>query len=202
MTTQSTSDSDFHIRQAQPGDLCVLLEPADPGEIADLIYRQHALQAWFGGDVVTPVHLTCQRFILSEEEYLDAFIPLLRAAMAQVAYFSLTATAFQILDLPSLQTRMLKWRVEETDALRNFVVTLNEALSATGATSLYAAGAVANLVSALISVPILSTSELVLVGGFPYSLYTARRVQLSRIDGPGVYTVLATMGLGSDMVTG
>ena len=52
-------------RVARPGDVCVLLEPAED-EIADLRQRQAALQARFGGCPHERVHLTCQRFELQD----------------------------------------------------------------------------------------------------------------------------------------
>jgi hypothetical protein len=79
-------------RIARPGDVCVLLEPAED-EVVDLRQRQAALQARFGGCPQERVHLTCQRFELQDEHPLPDLIRRLRSGLVAVRPFPIVAVS-------------------------------------------------------------------------------------------------------------
>jgi hypothetical protein len=192
---ETRASSVFHVRSAQCGDICILLEPTDGAEIAQLRHRQHALQVLFGGTPVEPVHLTCQRFEVRDGAQLDQFIRDFAVCLTRVMPFSFTALALQTLYVPNLQSNVLKWQVQRTDTLRRFVNLVNRELAGADLFSLYAPGAVASLVTALKGVPALTPVDFAQVSGFPHHLFTTNRVVLSRIRGPDKFEILATFEL-------
>ncbi len=192
---KTRESSIFHIRAAQYGDICVLLEPTDGAEIAQLRHQQRALQVLFGGTPVEPVHLTCQRFEVRDGSQLDQFIRDLAVCLISVMPFSFTALALQTLYVSTLQSNVLKWQVERTDALRRFVNLIDRELARAGLSSLYVPGAVASLVTALKGVPALTPVDFAQVNGFPHHLFTVNRIVISRIQGPDRFEILATFEL-------
>jgi hypothetical protein len=198
-----SESSVFHIRPARRGDICILLESTDETEIAQMRRQQRALQAMFGGVPVEPVHLTCQRFEVPGEgrslseisSNVHEFIHDFAACIMDVTPFSFTALSLQTLYVPALRSNMLKWQVRKTNALRHFVALAGRELARAGLVSLYVPGAIASLVTALKGVPMLTSEDFAQVNEFPYHLFTANRVVLSRIRGPDDFEILATFAL-------
>jgi hypothetical protein len=193
MENPAELESKAHIRPAQLGDICVLLEPNREEEIAQLRERQTALQGLYGGSLIKHVHLTCQRFACADERLVREFVQRLRQIVAEVEPFTLTALSLETRYVLIRETNVLKWRVEETAELRRFAGLVEEALEATGIASLYALGFVACLVTALREVPELGAGELVHYDELPYPLFDAGKVILSRILGPNAFEILATV---------
>jgi len=183
----------FHIRPAQVGDICVLLESVDDAEATHLYHYQQTLQARFGGKAVVPVHLTCHRLEIQGDAQLATLHEALGQVLSTVSPFALTALSLQTLYVPVLGTCMLKWRVDVTDELRHFSYLVRDAVSRVGATSLYAPDAVSSLVTALQGVGDLSSEALEIPNMFPHHLFTAAKVELSRIEGPNDFASLATL---------
>jgi hypothetical protein len=182
-----------HIRPAQSGDICVLLEPNREEEIAQLRERQTTLQRLYGGSLIKHVHLTCQRFACADERLVQEFVQRLRQIVTEVKPFTLTALSLETRYVQVRETNVLKWRVEETAELRRFAGLVEEALEETGIASLYAPGFVTCLVTALREVPELGAGELARHGELPYPLFDAGKVILSRILGPNAFEILATV---------
>jgi hypothetical protein len=183
-----------HVRPAQIGDICVLLEPTDAHEIKQLRQRLVALQARFGGQPIEHFHLTCQRFACREQGLLGAFVQNLSGALANLEPFPLTALALRPHYVFVRQTNVLKWEIRVTQDLAAFVASVEGALLAEGITPLYRSGFVSSLVTALKDVPEPGLGDLT-AEVFPQQLFTAGRVVLSRIHGPNAFEVLADLRL-------
>ena len=191
----TTSDPRVPVRPAEIGDVCVLLEPKDRHEIYLLHQRQNALQALFGGTLIENVHLTCQRLVCPEERLLPDLVGNLTRVLQDVCPIPLTALSLQMLHVPVMRTDILKWCIEVTADLRRFVRTVENAVAATGIDPLYPPRWVSSLVAALKDVPQIPPSSLSIRGTFPHHLFTIDKVELSRIDGPSQFTILATIHL-------
>ena len=185
----------IHVRPAKFGDICVLLEPIAKDEIIYLRQRQMPLQALFGGSPIENVHLSCQRFEAQDERLLQGLVQNLNSALSAVQPFALTALGLETLYAQVRQTNILKWRIQVTPDLQRFIESVENVLIATGITPLYTSGWVPSLVSALKGVPEINLNSVPNTIAFPYHLFTAHKVVLSRIDGPNEFEVLATIQL-------
>jgi hypothetical protein len=183
-----------HVRPAQVGDICVLLEPTEPHEINHLRQRQVALQARFGGQPIEHVHLTCQRFACRDKGLLGAFVQNLTRALADLEPFPLTAIALTPRYVSFRQTNILKWEIQVTQDLKGFVARVEQALMAAGIAPLYRSGFVSSQVTALKDVPEPGPGDLA-AEVFPQHLFAADRVVLSRLDGPNAFEILAELRL-------
>jgi len=182
------------VRPAQVGDICVLLEPSQPHEINRLRQRQVALQARFGGVPIEHVHLTCQRFACQDKGLLGVFIRNLTRALADLEPFPLTAIALKPRFVSFRKTNILKWEIQVTQDLEDFVASVEQALVAAGIASLYRLGFVSSQITALKDVPEPEPGDLA-AQVFPQHLFAAGRVVLSRIDGPNAFEILAELRL-------
>ncbi|UCC88131.1 MAG: hypothetical protein JSV81_02195 [Anaerolineales bacterium] len=183
-----------HVRPAQVGDICVLLEPSQPHEINRLRQRQAALQARFGGVPIKHVHLTCQRFACRDKGLLGAFVRNLARALEPLEPFPLTAIALKPRYVSFRQTNILKWEIQVTQELEGFVASVEQALMAAGIAPLYKSGFVSSQITALKDVPEPEPGDLA-AQVFPQHLFAAGRVVLSRIDGPNAFELLAELRL-------
>lgn len=186
--------SEPHVRPAQIGDVCVLLEPTDAHEIDRLRQRQVALQARFGGQPIKHVHLSCQRFACQDEGLLGAFVQNLSRALADLEPFPLTAVALRPHYTSIRQTNILKWEIRVTQELEGFVASVEQALLAAGIAPLFRSGFVSSLVSALKDIPEPGQSDLT-SEVLPQHLFAAGQVVLSRIHGPNAFEVLVELRL-------
>jgi hypothetical protein len=183
-------------RIARPGDVCVLLEPAED-EIADLRQRQAALQARFGGRPQERVHLTCQRFELQDERLQTDLIRLLRSGLAVVRPFPIVAVSLVQLEHPFWRSRLLRWRIQPSDDLRRLGRIVERALGAVGIRPHFssASGWEPTLLTALDGIPEVDLERYRDDILFPHHLFTARRVVLSRIRGYRQFEILGTIRL-------
>jgi hypothetical protein len=180
---------------AEPGDVCILLEPhAD--EFGPLLERQLALQEVIGGDVVQPVHLTCQR-IKVESPALGDLQRALRRLAAKTRPFALTAVAFRSVYSPYRQAHFLKWEVFVHPALRSFSERLQRLLDACGLTSLYGRDWTSSWVSALEGIRNGHNLTAIWQAPMPEHLFMARRIEVSRILGPTTYETIDLIELGA-----
>ena len=180
----------FHVRPAQLGDICVMLEPTEKEDLNQLDFLQSALQEHFGGIPVKPVHLTCQRFSCSDLHRLQEFTQCLAEVLAPVCPGSMTALSLQSLCLPGRVTATLKWCIDVTQELRLFVSALEQALQVTGIKPLYTNGAASSLVTALRKVPRLHEARIPGYRGFPQHLFSVGQIELSEIRGPDEFEIL------------
>jgi hypothetical protein len=187
-------------RIARPGDVCVLLEPAED-EIADLRQRQAALQACFGGCPHERVHLTCQRFELRDEHPLPDLVRLLRSELVAVRPFPIVAVSLVQLEHPFWRSRLLRWRIQSSDDLRRLGRMVERALGAVGIRPHFssASGWEPTLLTALDGIPEVDLGRYRDDIPFPHHLFTARRVVLSRIRGHRQFEILETVRLSASI---
>ena len=186
----------IHLRPAQIGDLCLLIQSSQ--KISDDLYhRQRALQARYGGTLIQPLHLTCQRFTSEDERPWQFFLAHLRQNIDTVMPFPLTAVALQTLAVPVLQTTILKWEIARTPALVQFHALVDDALAVSGIAGHYAPGFISTLVAALRDIISRPSMPPLHDPTLPYPLFTADQLVLSRILGPNQFAILATLSSGT-----
>jgi hypothetical protein len=194
MTAKKRDRSTIHVRPAEIGDICVLLEPSDSAEIQLLRQRQTALQKGFGGNPINRIHLTCQRFAGQEERQITNFTDHLRCALQTSTAFQLTALSLYTLYVPVRQSNILKWNIAVTRDLTRFVALVEKTVRQSGIQPLYRTGFVSTLVAALKDIAQDMVPRLLsLYDEFPFTLFTASQVSLSRIDGPDQFEILAVI---------
>jgi len=187
----------FHqpLRTAQPGDLCILLEPGDPDEITALRQHQLALQRRYGGEVMNPVHITPQRFTLAHpQQQYQALLDQLEALAAHWQPFKISAGGLLPFHSDYRQAHIIKWKVLPPDEMVSFSSQLEHILTTIGGTSLYPPGWVSVLVTALTGIdPGTAQDEPDL--SFPQPLFTPSLLTLSKIHGPTEFEVLEQIPL-------
>ena len=104
---------------------------------------------------------------------------------------SLTAISLETLYVPIRQTNILKWQIDVTEELRQFVAGVEQALVGVGIKPLYKSGFVSSLVAALREVPKLSEESLTKYSSFPYHLFVGEQIELSKICGSNDFETLA-----------
>jgi hypothetical protein len=183
-------------RTARPGDICVLLEPAED-EITELRQLQMSLQSLYGGRLHERVHLTCQRFELGDGQVLPDIVQRLGDSIAALQPFHITASSLVEMEHPFWQTRLLRWRIQVTDDVRRFVQLVERGLVAGGVRPhfSYTSGWVPTLVTALEAIPKLDLEHPPAGIPFPQYLFTGRQVRLSKIVGRRQFEILATIPL-------
>lgn len=182
-----------HLRPAQAGDICLLIEPDPQTDITDLRARQTQLRSRYGGNPIHHVHLTCQRFCCGKQSRLDDYLAAVETLAARLMPLPIHAVALQTLSVPILQTTTLKWQIAVTPALLHFNTLVTNALKVTGLLPQYAPGFTSNLVTALhdltdgLPAYELNDSQL------PYHLFDAQKIVISQICGPGQFEILAKL---------
>lgn len=187
-------------RPAQPGDLCVLLEPS-ADEVPNLRQRQLALQASFGGRPHQVVHLTCQRCAIEDARSTD----LIREVETLRTVPPVAIVAVSLIQFPHSfwGTRLLRWQIQVTDELHHMCTLVDSALTRAGATLHYAFSTSRKLkpVTALEDIPQADLEGYLATAEYPHHLFYARQVVLSRILGRGRFDILARIKLEPDDTT-
>jgi len=184
------------IRTARPGDICVLLEPTE-AEFAQLRQLQIALQSLFGGRPHQRVHLTCQRFVLQEVRLLPDIIQHMKANLATIQPFPITAISLSTSEHHFWQSRLLRWHIKITNDVRRFVRLVEDGLTAVEISPHFpqAEGWMPTRVTALEAIPGEDLDSRLSVTEFPQHLFTGRQVILSKIIGPRQFEILETIQL-------
>lgn len=178
-----------HLRIAQPGDLCILLEPCDPGEIAALQQHQMELQRVYGGQVMEPVHLTSQRFTLEHPQQYQALLDELGRLAERWQAFTVSASGLLPFHSEYRRAHIIKWKILPPDEMMNFSSQLEQILTNIGGTSLYPPGWVSTLVTALTGIdPACTSEEPDLL--YPQPLFTPGILTVSRIHSPTEFEIL------------
>ena len=172
---------------AQPGDICALLIP-DYTEAVKLKLRLKALQARFGGQIATPLHLTCQRF-RAEAEDLEKLKPSLVRLVSATPAIKLEAKSIEPFYSTFHEQELLKCRIDSSAELQDFVEKLSAELKEMGIVPHFPW--VSELVTLLedIQVSRLQLEEM----GEPF--FTAQRLVLTQIKAPGRYKALFSVSL-------
>ena len=191
----------IHVRPAQLGDICLLLEPKRDDEILNLKQWQTDLLSRFGGEPIERVHLTCQRFACLDDNRIQAFTTSLEQTVSTVDPFPLTAISLQTLLVAFRKTHILKWQVQVTDEVQQFATTVESLLGVVGIEPLYISGFTSSLVAALKDVSELAADRLSSYGSFPHHLFTAEQAVLSKIMGANEFEILASVEIGTRSLT-
>jgi hypothetical protein len=186
----------IHVRGPQPGDLCVLLEPAEV-DLPALRQSQFYLQAVFGGHPTPEIHLTCQRFESSDPQTSSAVVEHLQRFCATLKPIPIIGVSLMQWKPRYSLVHMLRWQIRLTDELRNFCAQLEETLKAAGAKPLYIPGRFPTLVTALEEIPNSPMDPNRLADSdFPHQLFLGQRIVLSKIIATDVYETLHTFFIG------
>jgi hypothetical protein len=190
-------------RTAQPGDVCLLLEPGEE-EITELRQRQVDLQARFGGRAHERVHLTCQRFELPDDALLPGLIRRLRRALVAFRPFPIVAVSLVQSCHRFWGSRLLRWRIRGSNELRRFGIMVEDTLVAVGVRPHFAvaSGWEPTVVTALEAIAEVDLDGHLGHMPFPHHLFVARRAVLSRIRGRGEFEILETIRLNSVAASG
>lgn len=170
-------------RLSQAGDICVLIESDDQGETQTLRQRQQELIARYGGRIVEPVHLTCQRLEAKNARSITRLGQRVAKGLADFEPFPLTAFALMPLYSEFRQIYILKWAIHRTAALERLSTIVENAVNADGTASLYPAGWVSLLVTALEDIRPLAVTDHTEQLLAPYPLFTPGVVSISLLKG-------------------
>ncbi|MCB0106942.1 MAG: hypothetical protein KDE53_13570 [Caldilineaceae bacterium] len=180
-----------HLRPAQVGDICLLIEPDPQTNIAPLRSYQASLHTRFGGCPTRHVHLTCQRFCGGKESRLDQSLSAIEQLSSLLMPLPLNAVALHTLPVPILQTTTLKWQIDVTSELLAFNEAVEDALRRADFIPQYAPGFTSNLVTALQDIADDLQDDGLADPQLPYHLFDAQKVVVSQICGPGKFKILA-----------
>lgn len=178
------------VRIGQPGDITLLLEPVDPAEIERLQQYQLTLQKLYGGRLMKPVHLTCQRFVLTDEQHYPALVELLKNLGGQFQPSTLQANGVQPFYSRFRQENILKWEIIPDSFVESFSARLEQLLQTPWTASMYSPGWVSTLVTALEGnnpEPSQPPEELI---KFPHPLFTPGTLTLSKLLGPTEFEIM------------
>jgi hypothetical protein len=181
------------IPAAQPGDVCVIVEPSIR-DLPRLRRIQQGLQQRYGGRPQTRIHFTCQRFTPPQNGGLPQLIADLRRQLNPLAPIPVTAAALEWTKHPFWGCNVLRWDLNLSAELLRFGRLLEEALLRAGAQLQYPRGAGWRPhVTALERMPDRET-EAVEAPAFPH-LYTADRIVLSQVQPGKRFAILDTIQL-------
>jgi hypothetical protein len=192
------------VRPAREDDICILLYSNDLEENAHLRGSQAILQTILGGRIVSPVHLTSHRFEIQDDKTIQLLIQDLADLMERFHPFPITALSYVPLYSAFRDVNLLKWRIRTSVALHQFVMKVDSALETAGIHSIFPAGWVSSLVTALEDIPELCydrqelNQDLQFVREpFPRQLFTANEIALSRVKGPEEYEILEKLPINN-----
>jgi len=187
----------IHVRGPQPGDLCVLLEPAE-SEVPALRQSQFYLQAVFGGHPAKEIHLTCQRFAFTNPQTSSDVVRHMREFCATLKPIPIIGVSLMQWKPRYSLVHMLRWQIRLSDELRDFCAQLETVLKAAGAKPLYIPGRFPTLITALEEIPNAPMDPNRLADSdFPHQLFLGQRVVLSKIMGVDVYETLDAFPINS-----
>ena len=178
------------LRIGQPGDITLLLEPVDPDEIECMRKHQSALQKLYGGQLMEPVHLTCQQFILTDENRYPALVEMLKALVETYEPFTLQAQGLLPFYSEYRQVHLLKWEVPLDPRLVSFSARLEHLLETPWITSLYTPGWVSTLITALVDINPEPAQRFEGQPSFPHPLYTPGILTISKLQRPSEFEVM------------
>lgn len=183
------------IPAAQPGDICVIVEPSIR-DLPRLRRLQQGLQQRYGGCPQSRIHFTGQRFTPRQNGGLKRLLAELREQLSPLAPIPVTAASLQLSDHPFWHVNVLRWDLYMTSALRRFAALLEEALLRAGATLHYPRGdGWQPHVTALERIPP-ALAVPAPISALQY-LYTAERVVLSQVQPGKRFAILDTIRLAA-----
>lgn len=181
------------IPAAQPGDICVIVEPSIR-DLPRLRRIQQGLQQRYGGRPQTRIHFTCQRFTPPQNGGLQRLVTELAAQLSPLAPFAVTARSLEWAEHPFFLCNVLRWELSVSAELARFARLLEEALVRAGADLHYPRGAGwqphVTALERMPNGPVASTAAF-------QHLYTADRIVLSQVQPGKRFAILETIQLTS-----
>jgi len=169
-------------RAAQVGDLCVLLVPTHSQ--SPVIRTQLAdLQRQFGGEIVAPLHVTCQRFSATDEQ-LEALKPHLSALCERSAPIHVVGKRLEPFYSTFRAQEILKCHLAANSNLTKFISDVKASMSAAGIGAHYEASDSPITLLEGVKINRLNVFE------FRRKLFIGQRLLLTRIKSPGHYSTL------------
>jgi hypothetical protein len=181
------------IPAAQPGDICVIVEPSIR-DLPRLRRLQQGLQQRYGGRPQTRIHFTCQRFTPPRNGGLQRLVTELHRQLSPLAPFPVTASSLEWAEHPFFLCNVLRWDLHVSAELARFARLLEEALLHAGAGLHYPRGeGWQPHVTALERMP----NGPVATAAALQHLYTADRIVLSQVQPGKRFAILETIQLMS-----
>lgn len=181
------------IPAAQPGDICVIVEPSIR-DLPRLRRLQQKLQKRYGGRLQTRIHFTCQRFTPPENGGVERLIADLRRQLNPLAPIPVTSSSLEWAEHPFWQCNVLRWDLTLSDELLRFGQQLEDTLLEAGAELHYPRGdGWRPHVTALERMPY-GPMVPASAPAFEY-LYTADRLVLSQVQPGKRFEILDTIYL-------
>jgi hypothetical protein len=144
---------------------------------------QRALQKQFGGRPQERIHLTCQRFDDQDARTLRRLKEALQHELADIDPPRIIATSARFITHDFWQMTMLRWEIDKTEILRDFLRRLEMACAAAGIAPHYpySSGWMPSTLTALEAVEASDTQPNLGHLDFPQRLFTGSRLTFSRI---------------------
>jgi hypothetical protein len=180
-------------RIAQPGDIFILLVPSAQ-ELHLLRQWQTELQARFGGQMVNHLHITSQRFTPRDGQLEGSCIQPIKDALGTIKSFPVFSDMLIQFCALYWGTHVLRWRVQETDAYKDFRTILDLTLSRVNCPSHFDRLRHASCTA-------LNLAEKVDLEGnppgrkFPALLFTARALLVSQLVGGNEFNIIESITL-------
>jgi len=181
-------------RRTRPGDLFVLLVPRKVEE-TPAVQMQRELQVFFKGRPVNPVHVTCERFELRDQQNLEEIIGRLEQQAKLQSSFPVTAFSVEMIKGDFRGGYLLKWLVYLSDPLSQWIDFVGGTLDAIGARRFYHSLGDMWTVTALEGIEEMDTLPFLAQAIFPQDLFTAGQILISRILGPDKHETLGRFDL-------
>lgn len=176
------------LHEAQTGDLCLLLAPTYSQ--SPVIRIQLAdLQRQFGGEIVAPLHVTCQRFRASDTQ-LAALKPRLEAFAKTAEPIHVCGERLEPFYSTFRAQEILKCHLEPNPTLDHFRAALAQRLEAVGIAQQNAEPDPVTMLEG-ITINHLNTF------GFRRKLFIGQRLLLTRTRSPGHYETLFSTAIAN-----
>src|SRR5258708_7144339 len=156
---------------AQPGDICILLEPSLEERQA-LFRDQRDLQSRFGGRICAGIHVTCQLFKVDNHPRQAAVIDQVQKRLAGCESFPIVAGSLITFRAACWHSTVLRWKIHNTSAWLHFRLMVETLLSEAGCPPHYPPTQ-ASTCTALEAVPTVAAPS-DLAARLPYPLFDAQ----------------------------
>jgi len=160
-----------------------------------LFEHQLELQELFGGQLISPIHFTFQRFRCFDESILRGFLSDLRTSLSQISCFPVHALSIVPLYSEFRHARVLKWHISLSEPLQRLSDTLEKILLARGGKSLLPARWMSDLITSLEDIQELGFHRDLRLTRIPEPLFTIEQVVISQFTNQGDFQTLEVFPL-------
>jgi hypothetical protein len=163
------------LRAATVGDLFILLTPLTEGELP----WQRTLQARFGGICTAPLHVTCRRFVCSDQVLLQTATQALQQQTQHLTPMPVIGLELLPLDSEFRQNQILKCRVQMTAAILALDAIIEQVFLEHNIVPHFAS--VSNLVTVLEGIEPLPAEAPIAWDECPCQLFVGRQLSISAL---------------------